>query len=223
MLISLEEAKQIITPEIAAGLALCSYNAFKDWFSEVSDKARANCTTSTKAHFINDHMISYAKQIFPPNDNKGVEIVKINNRERLLVKNKILVKMKKFNSKMKSANILTDTVFCFNNQLKPPPLNSQLSLFPVPVEDDIAHLFNGYQEDSLKIGMKPFIICPNGRHNYWVWPLDFTLTPIEAPTMFPNTGDDSSSLNPKPITPIGMAKDSLGVKGSRKDAETKSV
>lgn len=221
MLISLEEAKQIITPEIATRLALCSYNAFKDWFSEVSDKARANCTTSTKAHFINDHMISYAKQIFPPGNNNGVEVVKINNRDQVLVKNKIFVKMKKFNRNMKSANILTNTVFCFNNQLKLPPFNSQLILFPV--EDDIAHLINGYQEDSLKIGMKPFISCPNGRHNYWVWPLEFTMTPIEAPTMFPNTGDDSSGLNPKPITPTGVAKDSLGVKGSRKDAETKSV
>ncbi len=64
MLISLEEAKQIITPEIAAGLALCSQRAFNDWFKEVSEKSRAICAASARAYFINDHMLHYAKRYF---------------------------------------------------------------------------------------------------------------------------------------------------------------
>ena len=222
MLISLEEAKKIITPELASGLAYCSASAFKDWFTEVSDKARANCTPSVKAYFINDQMISYAKQIFPPDNPLGVRIIKVHNREQLLVKDKIIIKMKKFNRNMKTANILTDTVFCFDGQLKPPPLNSQLSMFPV--EDDIAHLMNGYQEDSLRIGMKPFIICPNGKRNYWIWPLEFTMMPTGVPTMFQNIGSDSSGLNPKPVTPREPSpNDALGMNRIEKDAEAKSV
>lgn len=222
MLISLEEAKQIVTPEIAAGLALCSDKAFKEWFNEVSDKARANCTASTKASFINDHMVSYAKQIFPPDNKMGVQIIKVNNREKLLIKDKIIIKMKKFNRNMKSVNILTDAVFYYNSQLKPPPLNSQFSMFPL--EDDVAHLMNGYQEDSLKIGMKPFIVCPMGKRNYWIWSLDFIMTPTEAPTMFPDTGDGSSGLNPKPVTPKqSYPNDTPETKGVGKSEESKSV
>jgi hypothetical protein len=222
MLISLDEAKTIITPEIAAGLALCSSSAFKDWFSEVSDRARANCTSSVKAYFINDQMISYAKQIFPPDNTLGVRIIKVHNREQLLVKDKIIIKMKKFNRNMKSANILTDAVFCFDGQLKPPPLNSQLSMFPV--EDDIAHLMSGYQEDSLRIGMKPFIVCPNGKNNYWIWALEFTMMPTGVPAMFSNIGSDSSGLNPKPVTPREPSLNyALEINRVEKDAEAKSV
>jgi hypothetical protein len=221
MFISLEQAKEIITPEIAAGLALCSRNAFRAWFTEVSDKARAGCGPSAKAYFINDQMINYAKQIFPPNNTLGVQIVKVHNREQLLVKGKIKIKMKKFNRSMKSVNILTATVFCFNNQLKP-PLNSQLSMFPP--QDDIAHLMNGYQEDSLKTGMKPFIVCPNGMHNYWVWPLDFITIPMEAQAVLPDTGSGSSGLIPKPVTPKEPSLNGNSeMKGADNNAESKSV
>lgn len=221
MLISLEEAKEIITPEIAAGLALCSQKAFRAWFTEVSDKARASCGLSAKAYFINDQMINYAKQIFPPNNPLGVEIIKVYNREQLLVKNKIIFKMKKFNRSMKSANILTASVFCFNNQLEP-PLNSQLSMFPPG--DEVAHLMSGYQEDSLKTGMKPFIVCPNGRHNYWIWPLDFTTIPMEAQAALPDTGGGLSGLNPKPVTPKELSPNSnSGTKGADNNAESKSI
>jgi len=199
MLISLEEAKQIITPEIATGLALCSDKSFKDWFSEVTDKARTICTPTTKASFINDHMVGYAKQIFPPDNKIGVEIIKVNNREQLVIKDKIRIKLKKFNRNMKSANVITKAVFCYNNQLVPPPLNSQFAMFPMP--DDVAHLMSGYLEDSLKIGMKPCIVCTNGNRNHWIWWLDFTMIPTEASTMFPNTGDGSYGLNPKRVTP----------------------
>lgn len=203
MIISLDEAKKIITPDIAAGLAYCSQKAFSDWFSQVSEMSRGICTASVRATFVNDHMAHYAEVVFPAGNSLGVKVIKVHGRRQLLIKDKIIVKMKKFNKNMRSASIQTAAVICYNGQLTP-PLNSQYSLFPV--EDDITHLINGYQEDSLRIGMKPFIACPLGRRNYWVWPLDFTMTPTAAQPQLPDAGG-SPGLSPKPVTPKQPDKD----------------
>jgi len=219
MLITLEEAREIIHPDLAGCLARCSANAFDDWFSEVSIKARANCSSSTKANFVNDQMIFYAKQMFPEGNPYGVTIVKINNREQLLIKDKIFIKMKKFNWSMRTANIPTASVIYYNSQLQP-PLNSQLYMFPQ--EDNIAHLMNGYIEDSLKIGMKPFIVCPNGKQNYWVWPLDFETKPTGTQVALLDMGSPSG-LNPKPVAPKTPNIPIVDVEGIHDDSAPKSL
>jgi len=191
MLINLDEAKEIVTPEIAAALAYCAASAFRDWFKEVSDKARAISSSSTKAIFINDHMLHYAKTVFT--DPTKAKLIPKHGRYQLLLKGKLLFKMKKLNRNLRPSNIPTKTTINFNAQLMPPEYNTQLRFANMP--DDITHLITGYKEDSLKTGMSAFIICPDGNRNHWVWPLAFTPLPDEVKSAI----SSDSELPSKPI------------------------
>lgn len=196
MLISLDEAKEILTPEIAATLAYCSACAFRDWFKEVSDKGRASSSSRTKSSFINDQMLHYAKAVFT--DPTEAKLIPKHGRYQLLLKDKLLFKMKKLNRNLRPSNIPTKTVINFNAQMMPPEHNTQLRFANMP--DDITHLITGYKEDSLKTGMSAFIICPDGNRNHWVWPLDFTPMPTEVKsTISPDSEPPSKPV--KKITP----------------------
>lgn len=201
MLISINEAQSLVSPEIAGGLVYCSSEAFKAWFIEVSDKARAVCSTTTKANFINDHMISYARQVFEKNND--VEPIKFNGRWQLLIKRKILFKLKKLNNNLRPSSIPTRTAVFYNAQLKSPQYDTQLHFDGIIVPDDIAHVIAGYKENSLKTGMQSYIVCPNGRSNYWVWPLEFTPLSIanDVPTTMLPPDDKQTGLKPKSVTP----------------------
>jgi len=176
MLIRVDEAKKIITPEIAARLAYCCASAFRDWFEEVSDKGRAVSSSRTKASFINDHMVHYAKTAFT--NLTEAKLIPKYGRYQLLLKGRLLFKMKKLNHNLRPSNIPTKTVINFNAQLMPPKYDTQLRFSNMP--DDITHLIAGYKEDSLKTGMSAFIICPDGKRNHWILPLDFTPLPSEV-------------------------------------------
>jgi hypothetical protein len=197
MLISLDEAKEIITPDIAAALAYCSAFAFREWFKEVSDKGRASCSSCTKANFINDQMIHYAKTIFP--ESSDIKFIPKHGRYQLLIKGKLLFKMKKLNRDLRPSNIPTKTVLNYNAQLVPPAYNVQLRFSNMP--DDITHLITGYKEDSLKTGMSAFVICPNGKYNHWVWPLDFTPLAIETTDTIVPSDNGQSDKPIKKVTP----------------------
>jgi len=223
MLISRDEAQKIITPDIAGGLACCSGKAFDDWFKEVSDKGRARCTAITKSAFINDHMVSYALEIF--RDNKDVKVIRVHGRYQLIIKDTVIFKMKKLNSNFMPSNVPTKTVICYNAQKQPPSFGSQLEL--MPMSDDITHLINGYTENSLKTKMQPFIVCPNGKKAFWAWPIEFTA--LEVPIEFNNNdnNDGSSGLNPKPITPKNPTNVSGDIDQTKmmdtKDASSKEI
>lgn len=198
MFINLDDAKKIITPELAGKLAYCATSAFNDWFKEVSDDGRATCTACTKASFINDRMIHYAKVVFPQTPGEFIRLVPIHGRYQIRIKDQLIFKMKKLNRNLLSSNIPTRTVINYNAQLSPPEYNTQLRLINMP--DDIAHLVVGYKENSLKTGIGCFITCPDGRHNHWVLPIGFTPLPIEADNAVPNK-PVSPDVQIKKVTP----------------------
>ncbi|MEK7153380.1 MAG: hypothetical protein AAB834_05510 [Patescibacteria group bacterium] len=203
MLISLENAQELITPDIAAKLAYCSGMAFRDWFKEVTDSGRATSSPGAKAYFINDRMLHHAKTVF--DGSNEVKLIPKHGRYQLMVKGQLLFKLKKLNRNFRTANIPTNTVILYDAQLKPPVYNTQLAFMNF-VPDDITHLIAGYVEDQIRTGMSPYIVCPNGKRNYWVWPLKFT--PM-APDDIRGPDDDGSDRPPKPVLPRVPAQGQL--------------
>ncbi|KTB49000.1 hypothetical protein DEALK_18470 [Dehalogenimonas alkenigignens] len=207
MFITLDEATEIITPELASNLAYCASSSFKDWFTEVSENGRATSTPCTKASFINDRMIHYAKTLFPPTPGSAIRVIKIHGRYQILIENKLIFKMKKLNQNLLTSNIPTRTVINFNRQLCPPEYGTQLRFTNMP--DDITHLIVGYRENSLKTGIGCFITCPDGKRNRWIFPIGFAPLPIVANNYVP-VEPDSPRVQPKKVTPK-IQSDLLGV------------
>jgi hypothetical protein len=209
MLISRNEAESLITPDIAIKLAYCTAMAFNSWFSGVKDEDRAICNTTAKATYINDHMIYYARQIF--DKNPDVRIITVNGRVQLLIKERIQFKLKKLNKHLKPSAIPTRTAIHYDSQLIPPEYDHQLHFDGMVVPDDIAHLIAGYQENVLKTDMQPYIVCPNGRYNHWVWPLEFTDISIPQKAVSPQfpPDDKQTGLKPKSVTPKNLVQETV--------------
>lgn len=198
-MLTLEGAVKLITPELAARLALCIDGAFRDWLTLIHEKARARLSLSAKAIIINDFMLFRAREIFP-SDDPDVKIVKPKRgRSQLLIKNQLICKLKKLNNSLRPVNILTATVIHFNSQLPPP--DTQLRLFP----DDITHAIVGYRENALKTNVEAYMVCPNENRNLWIHPLGFTpLSGVPFAGTKPETdeaGGQSLGVRPKPVMP----------------------
>lgn len=209
MLISRNEAESLLTPDIAFKLALCTVKAFNAWLSGVKEENRAICNTTAKATYINDHMIYYARQIF--DKNPDVRIITVNGRVQLLIKEKLQFKLKKLNKHLKPSAIPTRTSIHYDSQLTPPVYDEQLHFDGMVVPDDIAHLIAGYQENVLKTEIQPYIVCPNGRYNYWVMPLEFTDTAIPEKAVQPQLppDDKQTGLKPKSVTPKNPVQETI--------------
>ncbi len=202
MLITRDEAKAIVTPDIAALLAFLTISSVTDWPKEVSDSGRLSSSPSVRSHWISDRMVWYAQTKF--HDSKDIKLVRKHGRYQILVKDKVIFKLKKIGRhNMMPSNIPTDTVVRFNSQCKDLPLNQQIP-FPGFEPDDIAHLINGYVENPHKTEFTPCICCPNGNRPAWIWPLEFT--PQFASGSLPLPNDEGSNntrkrrVTPKPPT-----------------------
>ena len=177
-MLKIQEVQEIINPELAHAIARACIQAFQDWFSEVSDKARAVCCPTTKANFINDHMIHHARTLL--GKHPDVRFCPRNGREHLFVKEVAEIKLKKLNHNRRPSNIPTRAALDYDEQIPLPmvlPYQSELPNVLYPITNLIA----GYQANRLKTGVEAvYIVCPEGRKNKWEWRIDFEPQPIST-------------------------------------------
>ncbi len=188
MVILFDEAKAIIPPDVPALLLQSINSAFEDYYSNVSDSSRGICSSTTKANFINDHMIFHARANL--DGHPAVKFLKRNGRVHLLVCDKIEIKLKKLNANRRPSNLPTQAVFEFNNQLSS-DTNYQLAF--KDILNPITNLIAGYQLNRLKTGIEAvFMVCPEGKNNKWEWRLDF----VEEPAVIPLPPSKIESFKP---------------------------
>ncbi len=159
----------------------------KDWMN----RSRAICSATTKANFINDHMIFHAKDKLGHHPNVG--FVRRHGRMRLLVGDRLEIKLKKLDHNRRPSNILTQAVIDFHDQ------ETQAYQFEFPdMRYPIANLIAGYQQNRMKTGIEAvYVVCPQGSRNSWEWRMEFALEPSKAVPIEPTT----PSAKPKIVTP----------------------
>jgi hypothetical protein len=200
---SQEEAKKSISPEIAGAIVESCLAAYQDWFSEVSDKSKAICGSTTKANFINDFMVHNARVLLE--DHPDVKFIRQHGRSLLLIKDIIKIKLKKLNRNRRPSNIPTRAVKRYNSQL-PLELPTQYTLPGVLYP--ITNLIAGYQANRLKTGVEAvYIVCPDGIHNKWEWRLDFEPQPTTVQVDEPIK--DTPPSKPKVVVPKKGTKNKI--------------
>lgn len=197
--ISLSETKEIINPDLAKLLLEAINEGFKD-FNGLDEKTRAICSGTTRAMFVNDHMVHHAKDIL--GNRADVQFVVRHGRIHVVIgqqpDKRIEVKLKKLNHNKRPSNILTNTVLAYNSQI-PLKFPCQLELADMP--SPIANLIAGYKLNSLRTGIEAiYVVCPQGSDNSWEWKLDS----VGQPTMIPESQLVSSF--PKPIGVVPKKK-----------------
>lgn len=189
-----DSVKSIITPELAKTLLEVITSAFADYNNKVDAQARAVCTATTRANFVNDHMIFHARdkmEKFAP----YVRFVLRRGRTHLVIGpegNLVEVKMKKLDRNRRPSNIPTNEAKDYQNQVV-----HQLELPDMP--SPIANLIAGYRLNSEKTGIGAvYIVYPQGSHNKWEWKLEFETQPA---TITPAPQPVESSPKPKAVVP----------------------
>ena len=173
MIISLDQAKQIIDLPLAKLILESVLSGFKDYSDSLSDQTRAICSATTRASFINDHMIHHARekmQGYPQ-----VQFIKRYGRYHLLVDGQVEIKLKKLGCNRMPSNIPTNEVREYNTQIPlliPQPSIPQQLEFP-NMRKTMANLIAGYQINRNRERVAVYIVCPLGSRNRWEWELDF--------------------------------------------------
>jgi len=192
---SKDNAQSIITPELGKLLLEAISAAFGDYDKKVDAQARAVCTATTRAMFVNDHMVFHARdkmKKYAP----YVRFVLRRGRTHLVIGpddgSLVEVKMKKLNRNRRPSNIPTAEASDYQNQV---PYQLGLPNMPSP----IANLIAGYRLNSEKTGIEAvYIVYPEGAHNKWEWKLDFAAQPAPAA---PERQLVDSSPEPKAVVP----------------------
>jgi len=175
MSISLDDAKGIMTPEIARLLLESIVSGFEDYFVKVPEESRAICSATTRANFINDHMIYHASDRVK--DHPDVQFIMRRGRTHLIIGEGLEVKLKKLNLNRRPSNILTQEVSNYHDQIPLKYPHPQQLEFPGML-NPIANLIAGYQLNRIKTGIQAvYVVCPQGSRNRWEWELDFIAKP----------------------------------------------
>lgn len=170
---SLGDAKSIITPDLARLILESVAAGFGDYYDKVDEQSRAICCATTKAMFINDHMIFHARDRMK--NHPSVRFIQRYGRTHLLIDDQLEVKLKKLNYNRRPSNVLTQAVRDFNDQkTKEYPLQLE---FPGML-NPVANLIAGYQQNRIKTGIEAvYIVCPQGSRNKWEWKIEFMAEP----------------------------------------------
>jgi hypothetical protein len=172
--ICLDDAKVIIAPDIARLLLESIVTGFEDYFKKVPDESRAICSATTRANFINDHMIYHARDKMKAHSQ--VQFVLRRGRTHLIISEQLEIKLKKLNRNRRPSNIITQEVSDYHNQI---PLKCPQQLEFPDMLNPIANLIAGYQLNSIKTGIEAvYVVCPQGSRNRWELKLDFAPKPV---------------------------------------------
>ncbi len=192
MVSSLWQARQTIPPEVVTLILESINEAYDDYYKHISDSSKSICSATTKANFINDHMIFHAREKL--NGHPDIYFFLKNGRTHLLVCGRYELKFKKLNMSRRPSNILTGAVIDYNDQQINHP--TQLA-FPGMV-NKAANLIAGYQQNKLKTGIEAvYIVCPDGSRNRWEWKLGFYEKPVEKITSLPTPDRPVKTVRPK--------------------------
>lgn len=171
--ISLDGTKQIITPDIAKLLLESIVSGFEDYFKKIDEQSRAICSATTRANFVNDHMVYHARDKMK--GNPDVQFITRRGRTHLIIGDRLEVKLKKLNRNRRPSNVLTQEVQDCHNQI---PLQCPQQLEFLDMLNPIANLIAGYQLNSIRTGIEAvYVVYPQGSRNRWEWKLEFAVEP----------------------------------------------
>lgn len=119
--------------------------------------ARYDHTSSVRAQIRNCHIV--ARACCALIDRLDIRVMNKRGRILFLFNDKYLVSMKKFDGRLRTANVPTQQALNFQGQ-------QQLDLEMPP---QVLHIFAGYKYDLAEAHYEVYITCPNDQLNHWVW------------------------------------------------------
>lgn len=173
MVISIDEAKGMITPIIEEKLRSGIMNALQD-YNDLDASLKLTLSATTRANFINDRMCFHAREKM--GYMSGIDFIKRRGRWHLVIigkKEALEVKFKKLDDNRRPSNICTDESQGFMSQVQ--------FEFPCMLHP-ITNLVAGYQLNTTRTGIRGiFVVCPYSSHNKWE--IDVPITAVAPATL----------------------------------------
>lgn len=173
MVISIVEAKELITPIIEEKLRSGIINALQD-YNDLDTSLKLTLSATTRANFINDRMCFHIRDKM--GNMSGIAFIKRRGRWHLVIIGKeeaLEVKFKKLDDNRRPSNICTNESQEFMSQVQ---LEFPGMLHP------ITNIVAGYQLNTLRTGIKGiFVVCPYGSLNKWE--IDIPITAVAPATL----------------------------------------
>ena len=196
MVISIDEARKLITPIIEERLRSSIISAFQD-YNELDGPLRLTLSPTTRANFINDRMCyhAYGKM----SRMNGIDFIRRRGRLHLIIigKEEILeLKFKKLDYNRRPHNIYTGEAqdFMDNIQLEFPGI-----LHPV------TNIVAGYQLNATRTGIRGiFVVCPYGSQNKWE--VDIPITAVAPATLVSSISGTRDEIQPSQKTVVPKEK-----------------
>lgn len=142
---------------------------------------RHKLSARSQSSIINDLMVFFSKASFA--DNPGVSVVKKSGSFVVNFASGYVIKLKKLDKQLRAANIVTNAVFDFNNQVQA-KRSIQEELPGMPPAPTNLHV--GYQVVDIALtSSKVWIVCP-GSEEGWSWEItavnDGVVVPLDTTT-----------------------------------------
>lgn len=192
----------------------CVHAAWDDYANPTlyGPQSRAIHTLRTQATIVRDHMVYHARQLF--GNIAGVTFVERGQLFLLNVENDFVIKLKRLDRALRTANIPTQLALDFNEQ-------TQLSLPGLP--NPVTHLHLGYQLNRTKSGMaKVYVTCPDGSRVFWAYELEApAISAFNVVTTMPRFDDDKPQRRVRPRQSAGP-KSAATDDGKEGNADTAS-
>jgi len=173
MVISIHEAKKLITPTIEEKLRSGIINALQD-YNDLDTYLKLTLSATTRASFINDRMCFHIREKI--GYMSGTDFIKRRGRLHLVIigeEGALEVKFKKLDDNRRPSNIRSYESQDFMNQVQ---LEFPGMLHP------ITNIVAGYQLNTIRTGIRGiFIVCPYGSQNKWE--IEVPITAIAPATL----------------------------------------
>jgi hypothetical protein len=173
MVISIDEAKKLITPSIEEKLRSAIVNALQD-YNDLDVSLKLTLSATTRANFINDRMCFHIHERM--GHMSGIDFVKRRGRLHLVIigeEEALEVKFKKLDDNRRPSNIRSHASQDFMNQVQ---LEFPGMLHP------ITNVVAGYQLNTIRTGITGiFIVCPYGSQNKWE--IEIPITAVAPATL----------------------------------------
>jgi len=196
MVISIDEARKLITPIIEERLRSSILSAFQD-YNELDGPLRLTLSPTTRANFINDRMCyhAYGKM----SQMNGIDFIRRRGRLHLIIIGKeetLEVKFKKLDYNRRPHNIYTGESQDFMGQIQ---LEFPGILHPV------TNIVAGYQLNATRTGIRGiFIVCPYGSQNKWE--VAIPITAVAPATLVSSISRTKDEIQPSQKTVVPKEK-----------------
>lgn len=186
MVISIDEAKEMITPVIEEKLRSGIINALQD-YNDLDVSLKLTLSANTRANFINDRMCFHVREKM--GHMSGIDFIKRRGRWHLVIigkKEALEVKFKKLDDNRRPSNICTYESQDFMSQVQ---LEFPGMLHP------ITNIVAGYQLNTTRTGIRGiFVVCPYGSQNKWE--IDVPITAVAPATLISLISSTEHEIEP---------------------------